>query len=154
MCFLSNGSCGLLSLQFSSYFPSYFDGQYWLWWVFLVLGELLTHYLLTHYQLTHHDVQDVLICCARVPGSWLVSPRWQLAMSHVSSSSSLQGSCSSSEASSITHVSARWPTPSPHYPEPASSSSTENLFIMSLASLWFIVKNDLTSSNARPRLHI
>lgn len=26
-------------LQFSTYFPGYFDGQYWLWWVFLVLGE-------------------------------------------------------------------------------------------------------------------
>lgn len=27
--------------QFSTYFPGYFDGQYWLWWVFLVLGECL-----------------------------------------------------------------------------------------------------------------
>ncbi|KAF0038491.1 hypothetical protein F2P81_008975 [Scophthalmus maximus] len=26
---------------FSTYFPGYFDGQYWLWWVFLVLGFLL-----------------------------------------------------------------------------------------------------------------
>lgn len=26
-------------LQFSTYFPGYFDGQYWLWWVFLALGE-------------------------------------------------------------------------------------------------------------------
>lgn len=25
--------------QFSTYFPGYFDGQYWLWWVFLVLGK-------------------------------------------------------------------------------------------------------------------
>lgn len=24
--------------QFSTYFPGYFDGQYWLWWVFLALG--------------------------------------------------------------------------------------------------------------------
>lgn len=29
----------LLALQFSTYFPGYFDGQYWLWWVFLVLGK-------------------------------------------------------------------------------------------------------------------
>ncbi|KTG37439.1 hypothetical protein cypCar_00017746 [Cyprinus carpio] len=27
--------------QFSTYFPGYFDGQYWLWWVFLVVGFLL-----------------------------------------------------------------------------------------------------------------
>lgn len=26
--------------QFSTYFPGYFDGQYWLWWVFLALGKL------------------------------------------------------------------------------------------------------------------
>lgn len=26
-------------VQFSTYFPGYFDGQYWLWWVFLALGE-------------------------------------------------------------------------------------------------------------------
>lgn len=25
-------------IQFSTYFPGYFDGQYWLWWVFLALG--------------------------------------------------------------------------------------------------------------------
>lgn len=25
--------------QFSTYFPGYFDGQYWLWWVFLVVGK-------------------------------------------------------------------------------------------------------------------
>ncbi|CAL8275997.1 unnamed protein product [Arctogadus glacialis] len=31
----------ILIVRFSSYFPSYFDGQYWLWWVFLVLGFLL-----------------------------------------------------------------------------------------------------------------
>ncbi|TNN47276.1 NEDD4 family-interacting protein 1-like [Liparis tanakae] len=28
-------------VRFSTYFPGYFDGQYWLWWVFLVLGFLL-----------------------------------------------------------------------------------------------------------------
>lgn len=28
-----------LRSQFSTYFPGYFDGQYWLWWVFLVLGK-------------------------------------------------------------------------------------------------------------------
>lgn len=31
----------LAVFQFSTYFPGYFDGQYWLWWVFLVLGECL-----------------------------------------------------------------------------------------------------------------
>uniref|UniRef100_A0A8C4S3X9 Nedd4 family interacting protein 1 n=1 Tax=Erpetoichthys calabaricus TaxID=27687 RepID=A0A8C4S3X9_ERPCA len=30
----------ILIVRFSTYFPGYFDGQYWLWWVFLVLGEL------------------------------------------------------------------------------------------------------------------
>lgn len=25
--------------QFSTYFPGYFNEQYWLWWVFLALGE-------------------------------------------------------------------------------------------------------------------
>lgn len=29
----------MFSSQFSTYFPGYFDGQYWLWWVFLVLGK-------------------------------------------------------------------------------------------------------------------
>uniref|UniRef100_A0A8C4S609 Nedd4 family interacting protein 1 n=1 Tax=Erpetoichthys calabaricus TaxID=27687 RepID=A0A8C4S609_ERPCA len=29
----------ILIVRFSTYFPGYFDGQYWLWWVFLVLGE-------------------------------------------------------------------------------------------------------------------
>lgn len=33
--------CFLAVFQFSTYFPGYFDGQYWLWWVFLVLGECL-----------------------------------------------------------------------------------------------------------------
>ncbi|CAB1337650.1 unnamed protein product [Coregonus sp. 'balchen'] len=28
-------------LWFSTYFPGYFDGQYWLWWVFLALGFML-----------------------------------------------------------------------------------------------------------------
>lgn len=28
-----------LHSQFSTYFPGYFDGQYWLWWVFLLLGK-------------------------------------------------------------------------------------------------------------------
>lgn len=28
-----------ICFQFSTYFPGYFDGQYWLWWVFLVLGK-------------------------------------------------------------------------------------------------------------------
>uniref|UniRef100_A0A8C3MRK9 Uncharacterized protein n=1 Tax=Geospiza parvula TaxID=87175 RepID=A0A8C3MRK9_GEOPR len=31
----------ILIVRFSTYFPGYFDGQYWLWWVFLVLGEWL-----------------------------------------------------------------------------------------------------------------
>ncbi|XP_056910070.1 NEDD4 family-interacting protein 1-like isoform X6 [Takifugu flavidus] len=31
----------VLIVRFSTYFPGYFDGQYWLWWVFLVLGFLL-----------------------------------------------------------------------------------------------------------------
>ncbi|XP_043077679.1 NEDD4 family-interacting protein 1-like isoform X1 [Puntigrus tetrazona] len=31
----------ILIVRFSTYFPGYFDGQYWLWWVFLVLGILL-----------------------------------------------------------------------------------------------------------------
>uniref|UniRef100_A0AAQ6I8D5 Nedd4 family interacting protein 1 n=1 Tax=Anabas testudineus TaxID=64144 RepID=A0AAQ6I8D5_ANATE len=31
----------ILIVRFSTYFPGYFDGQYWLWWVFLVLGVLL-----------------------------------------------------------------------------------------------------------------
>lgn len=25
--------------QFSDYFTGYFNGQYWLWWIFLLLGE-------------------------------------------------------------------------------------------------------------------
>ncbi|XP_024121863.1 NEDD4 family-interacting protein 1-like isoform X2 [Oryzias melastigma] len=31
----------VLIVRYSTYFPGYFDGQYWLWWVFLVLGFLL-----------------------------------------------------------------------------------------------------------------
>uniref|UniRef100_A0A8C7IQL1 Nedd4 family interacting protein 1 n=1 Tax=Oncorhynchus kisutch TaxID=8019 RepID=A0A8C7IQL1_ONCKI len=31
----------VLIVRFSTYFPSYFDGQYWLWWVFLALGFML-----------------------------------------------------------------------------------------------------------------
>ncbi|XP_072230853.1 NEDD4 family-interacting protein 1-like isoform X1 [Leuresthes tenuis] len=31
----------ILIVRFSTYFPGYFDGQYWLWWVFLVLGFML-----------------------------------------------------------------------------------------------------------------
>ncbi|KAL3970795.1 HtrA serine peptidase 2 [Sarotherodon galilaeus] len=31
----------ILIVRFSAYFSNYFDGQYWLWWVFLVLGLLL-----------------------------------------------------------------------------------------------------------------
>ncbi|XP_042567355.1 NEDD4 family-interacting protein 1-like isoform X2 [Cyprinus carpio] len=31
----------ILIVRFSTYFPAYFDGQYWLWWVFLALGILL-----------------------------------------------------------------------------------------------------------------
>ncbi|XP_015260624.1 PREDICTED: NEDD4 family-interacting protein 1 [Cyprinodon variegatus] len=31
----------ILIVRFSAYFPGYFDGQYWLWWVFLVMGLLL-----------------------------------------------------------------------------------------------------------------
>ncbi|XP_021572965.1 NEDD4 family-interacting protein 1 [Carlito syrichta] len=30
----------ILIVRFSTYFPGYFDGQYWLWWVFLVLEDL------------------------------------------------------------------------------------------------------------------
>ncbi|XP_075878152.1 NEDD4 family-interacting protein 1-like [Nelusetta ayraudi] len=31
----------ILIVRFSTYFPGYFDGQFWLWWVFLLLGFLL-----------------------------------------------------------------------------------------------------------------
>ncbi|RMB96549.1 hypothetical protein DUI87_26612 [Hirundo rustica rustica] len=31
----------ILIVRFSTYFPGYFDGQYWLWWVFLVLVEVI-----------------------------------------------------------------------------------------------------------------
>ncbi|XP_049598126.1 NEDD4 family-interacting protein 1-like isoform X2 [Syngnathus scovelli] len=31
----------LLIVRFSSYFPDYFEGQYWVWWVFLVGGFLI-----------------------------------------------------------------------------------------------------------------
>ncbi|KAM9795328.1 NEDD4 family-interacting protein 1 [Neosynchiropus ocellatus] len=31
----------VLIVRFSAYFPGYFDGQYWLWWVFLALGFML-----------------------------------------------------------------------------------------------------------------
>ncbi|XP_062867236.1 NEDD4 family-interacting protein 1-like [Trichomycterus rosablanca] len=31
----------ILIVRFSTYFPDYLDGQYWVWWVFLVLGFLL-----------------------------------------------------------------------------------------------------------------
>lgn len=31
----------VIIVRFSAYFPGYFDGQYWLWWVFLVVGFLL-----------------------------------------------------------------------------------------------------------------
>uniref|UniRef100_A0A8C5H8G8 NFIP1 protein n=2 Tax=Gouania willdenowi TaxID=441366 RepID=A0A8C5H8G8_GOUWI len=31
----------VLIVRFSTYFPGYFNGQFWLWWVFLVLGFLL-----------------------------------------------------------------------------------------------------------------
>ncbi|KAF4803324.1 NEDD4 family-interacting protein 1 [Turdus rufiventris] len=30
----------ILIVRFSTYFPGYFDGQYWLWWVFLVLVSM------------------------------------------------------------------------------------------------------------------
>jgi len=45
MCFLDITSLNMIGVlfflrsQFSTYFPGYFDGQYWLWWVFLVLGK-------------------------------------------------------------------------------------------------------------------
>ncbi|TNM98681.1 hypothetical protein fugu_013245 [Takifugu bimaculatus] len=32
----------VLIVRFSTYFPGYFDGQYWLWWVFLALEGSLT----------------------------------------------------------------------------------------------------------------
>ncbi|KAK1904210.1 NEDD4 family-interacting protein 1 [Dissostichus eleginoides] len=32
----------VLIVRFSTYFPGYFDGQYWLWWVFLALGFMLS----------------------------------------------------------------------------------------------------------------
>ncbi|XP_030602814.1 NEDD4 family-interacting protein 1-like isoform X2 [Archocentrus centrarchus] len=31
----------ILIVKFSTYFPVYFEGQQWLWWVFLILGLLL-----------------------------------------------------------------------------------------------------------------
>ncbi|KAL0973753.1 hypothetical protein UPYG_G00210470 [Umbra pygmaea] len=31
----------VLIVRFSTYFPGYFDGQYWLWWVFLAFGFML-----------------------------------------------------------------------------------------------------------------
>uniref|UniRef100_H3CU64 Nedd4 family interacting protein 1 n=1 Tax=Tetraodon nigroviridis TaxID=99883 RepID=H3CU64_TETNG len=31
----------VLIVRFSTYFPGYFDGQYWLWWGFLALGFML-----------------------------------------------------------------------------------------------------------------
>ncbi|XP_012995538.1 NEDD4 family-interacting protein 2 [Esox lucius] len=31
----------ILIVRFSEYFTGYFNGQYWLWWIFLVLGLLL-----------------------------------------------------------------------------------------------------------------
>ncbi|XP_012696158.2 NEDD4 family-interacting protein 2 [Clupea harengus] len=31
----------ILIVRFSDYFTGYFNGQYWLWWIFLVLGMLL-----------------------------------------------------------------------------------------------------------------
>lgn len=31
----------ILIVRFSDYFTGYFNGQYWLWWIFLVLGLLL-----------------------------------------------------------------------------------------------------------------
>uniref|UniRef100_A0A8C7BH25 NEDD4 family-interacting protein 2 n=1 Tax=Neovison vison TaxID=452646 RepID=A0A8C7BH25_NEOVI len=45
----SGAICGLglslikwiLIVRFSDYFTGYFNGQYWLWWIFLVLGLLL-----------------------------------------------------------------------------------------------------------------
>lgn len=30
-----------LCVQFSDYFTGYFNGQYWLWWIFLLLGEFI-----------------------------------------------------------------------------------------------------------------
>uniref|UniRef100_A0A8C4QWR6 Nedd4 family interacting protein 1 n=1 Tax=Eptatretus burgeri TaxID=7764 RepID=A0A8C4QWR6_EPTBU len=31
----------IIIVRFSDYFTGYFDGQYWLWWIFLMLGLLL-----------------------------------------------------------------------------------------------------------------
>lgn len=31
----------ILIVRFSDYFTGYFNGQYWLWWIFLLLGLLL-----------------------------------------------------------------------------------------------------------------
>lgn len=31
----------ILIVRFSDYFTGYFNGQYWLWWIFLLLGILL-----------------------------------------------------------------------------------------------------------------
>ncbi|CAM9245090.1 unnamed protein product, partial [Lampetra fluviatilis] len=31
----------IIIVRFSEYFAGYFDGQYWLWWIFLMLGLLL-----------------------------------------------------------------------------------------------------------------
>ncbi|PWA23574.1 hypothetical protein CCH79_00006005 [Gambusia affinis] len=38
---LQEGVSPFRAHRFSTYFPGYFDGQYWLWWVFLALGFML-----------------------------------------------------------------------------------------------------------------
>ncbi|KAI4882962.1 hypothetical protein NFI96_015629 [Prochilodus magdalenae] len=47
----------ILIVRFSTYFPGYFDGQYWLWWVFLVLGSKYDR----KGTLAHHQLQDEFI---------------------------------------------------------------------------------------------
>lgn len=83
--------------QFSTYFPGYFDGQYWLWWVFLVLGK-----------------SAKLLDCCYFAG---------FLNTHPLNFSFVQVSCCSCEDSSTMPEFAKWPTPYPRCPALESSSS-------------------------------
>lgn len=91
----------ILSVQFSDYFTGYFNGQYWLWWIFLLLGEC-SHITSFFYIFSH--------LCSFKSNQTVCFP--------------LQASCCSSEGSWTIWKSATCLRTWPRLTERASSSST------------------------------
>lgn len=133
--------------QFSSYFPGYFDGRYWLWWVFLVLGEFAALLYFSCFMQALNDslyfaviyrlhLGHLFICRSyQSPDVRYSNLIGQKAVSIFTSSNGrntealttffyvFQGFCSFSEASSTTPRSANLPTLYRPSRAPESSSS-------------------------------